>query len=76
MTICNVLNILPIDDDTAIVVEGSRELFHKGIGILDDTGKPHEVLSVGMDGIIDPEVVQNRTSLLIKGIFESTRIYV
>ena len=76
MTICNIVRTMSIDDTTAIVVEGPRELFRNGMGILDETGKPHEVISVGLDGILNPEIMQNRISLLIKGLFESTKIYI
>ena len=76
MTICNVLRTMTIDDNTAIVVEGSRELFRNGMGILDDSGKPHEVETVGMDGIADLENEYNRVSLLIRGSISSNKIYV
>ena len=77
MTICRVLSMLPIDDNTAIVVEGSRELFRNGIGILDESGKPYEVLSVGMDDNIDAKSESfDKSSLLVSGTFSSSRIYV
>ena len=76
MTIYKVLSTLKIDENTAIVVEGPRELFRNGIGILDENGKPYEVLSVGMDGGVDIDSIDNRTSLLINGSFVSDRIFV
>ena len=76
MTVCNVLSTLPIGEDTAVVVGGSRELFKNGTGILDEKGKPYEVLSVGMDENIETEDVSNRASLLIKGSFASTKLFV
>ena len=76
MTICNVLSTLSIDNNTAIIVDGGAELFYNGIGILDETGKPYEVLSVGMDSGIDVEDLLNKTSLLINGNFSSKRIFV
>ena len=38
MTVYNVLRTLPIGDDTAVVIDGGRELFRNGIGVLDDKG--------------------------------------
>lgn len=78
MTICNVLNILPIDDNTAIVVDVPRKMFRNGTGILDENGKPYEVLSVGMEriGDYDYDNVLNKTSLLIAGRFSSKKIFV
>ncbi len=77
MTICKVLSTLPIDENTAIVVEGSRELFRNGIGILDESGKPYEVLSVGMDDSADATIESiDKSSLLVRGTFSSSRIYV
>lgn len=76
MTICKLLNTLNIGDNTAIVVEGSRELFRNGIGVLDDEGKPFEVMSVGMDEIIHSDDMSNKASLLIKGRFASEKLFV
>ena len=45
MIVCSILNTLPIDDNTAVVVEGSRDLFRSGTGVLDENGKPYVVLS-------------------------------
>jgi len=78
MTIYNVLSILPVDNNTAIVVECSREMFKNGIGILDEDGKPHEVISIGMDRIGNKNIenVSGKTSLLISGSFSSKKIFV
>lgn len=76
MTICKVLDILPIEDNTAIVAEGDRQLFKNGIGILDENGKPFLVLSVGMDTVFDTTNVPNRVSLLLEGKFSSHKLFV
>ena len=76
MTVYNALRTLPIGDDTAVVIDGSRELFRNGIGVLDDEGKPFVVLSVGMDVIEDFNDVEDKTSLLIKGSFKSKMLFV
>ena len=76
MTVYNVLRTLPIGDDTAVVIDGSRELFRNGTGVLDDAGKPFVVLSVGMDVIEDFANIEDKTSLLIKGDFESKMLFV
>ncbi len=76
MMVYNVLRTLPIGDDTAVVIDGGRELFRNGIGVLDDEGKPFVVLSVGMDVIEDFNDVEDKTSLLIKGSFKSKMLFV
>lgn len=77
MRICNVLKTLNIDDNTAIVVEGDRELFWNGMGILDELGKPYEVLSVGMDDNSNmSDDMVDKFSLLINGMFSSSKIYI
>ena len=75
MTICNVLDTLQIGNNTAIVVDSPRQLFRNGIGVLDENGKPYEVLSVGMDNIIVTDDMSEKTSLLLAGIFSSKKIY-
>ncbi len=76
MTICSVLKTMAVDDNTAVVVEGSRELFRNGIGILDESGKPYEVLSVGMDDGMYMTGSSDKSSLLIRGYFSSSQIYI
>lgn len=76
MTICNVLSTMSIGNNTAVVVDNSGELFRIGIGILDDNGKPYEVLSVGMDCVTNTENMLDKTSLLLNGEFASKKIYV
>ncbi len=75
MTICKVLSTLEIGNNTAIVVDSSRELFKNGIGILDENGKPFEVISVGMSNDIELSDA-TKTSLLIAGKISSEKIYV
>jgi hypothetical protein len=76
MTVCNILNTLPIGNDTAVVVEGSRDLFQIGTGVLDENGKPYVVLSVGMEEYFNPEDMMNKSSLLLEGNFASKRLFV
>ena len=75
MTICNVLATMTIDDNTAVAVEGKRELFYNGIGVLDENGKPFEVLTVGMNYFTDVNDLMDKTPLLIKGNFVSKKMY-
>ena len=75
MTICNVLSTMTIGENTAIVVDGSGKLFKNGIGILDDNGKPFEVLSVGLE-CAKAENILDKTSLLLKGSFSSKKVYI
>ena len=76
MTVYNVLKTMPIENDTAVVIDGSRELFRNGTGVLDEDGKPFVVLSVGMDVIDDFNNTEDKTSLLIKGSFKSKMLFV
>ncbi len=76
MIICNVLKTMNIGDNTAVIVDGPRELFRNGIGILDENGKPFEVLSVGINCVDDLEALLDKTSLLINGNFISEKMYI
>ena len=75
MTECNVLNILPIDGDTAIVVDGDRKLFKNGITVRDEYGQLYEVMSVGIEKNISENINSDRTSLFLSGKFSSKKIY-
>ena len=75
MTICNVLSTMSVGNNTA-VVDGSGELFRNGMGILDENGKPYEVLSVGVDSMVDADDILNKTSLLLNSSFISKRMFV
>ena len=76
MTICNVVRTMKISKNTAVIVEGPREIFRNGIGVLDDKGNPFEVLSVSIDNVADPEENETKTSLLLSGRFSSKKMYV
>ena len=77
MTICNVLKTMVVGDNTAVVVEGSGSLFRNGVGVLDENGKPYEVLSVGMDSLINMDnMSDDKTSLLLSGLFSSNKMFV
>ena len=77
MTVCKVLSTLPVGEDTAVVVEGAAKLFKNGTGILDESGKPYVVLSVGMEGgHVDLDDVINKECLLIEGKFSSKKLFV
>ncbi len=70
----NVLSTMTVDGNTAAVVDGSGELFHNGISVQDENGKSYEVISVGTGSAIKGDALLDKTSLLIKGKFESKRI--
>ena len=76
MTIYDVLSTMTIGDNTAVIIDGSGELFRNGIGVLDKNGKPYEVLSVGMDCALKTDDILNKTSLLLKGNFLSKKMFV
>lgn len=62
---------LKVGDNTAIVIEDKGMDLKSGIIILDDAGKPHNVLSVGIGGEL-----AGTTDLLLEGDFQSRNIYV
>lgn len=39
MTVFKVIGRIPVGENTAIVVDGKGNLFHNGVGILDENGK-------------------------------------
>ena len=76
MTICNVLKSMTIGENTAVVVDGPKDLFYNGLGILDENGTPYEVLSVGMDKPFESDSLSDKTSLLLNGSFLSKKIFI
>lgn len=76
MTIFQVIDTLQVDDNTSVIIEGNGDLLKNGIGVLDENGKPYEVLSVAMvkEGS-EPEALQ-RTMILIEGKFSSKKLFV
>lgn len=74
--IYSVITTLPIGENTTVLVDGDAKSFKKGIGILDDNGKPFEVLSVGMSCSGDVDELLSKTSLLVKGQFSSKKLFV
>lgn len=75
MTIYNVIGSMPINGNTSVVIDDNGQFLKNGIGILDDQGKPHEILSVAMTTSYNEESL-NKTTLLISGSFSSSKIYV
>lgn len=61
---------LKVGDNTAIVIEDRGMGLKSGVIILDDAGKPHTVLSVGIGGEL-----AGTTDLLLEGDFQSKNIY-
>ena len=76
MTVFKVIGRMSVGDNTAIVVDCKGNLFHNGVCILDENGKPYEVLSVGMDSGVNVEEMLNKTSLLIEGNFVSSKLFI
>lgn len=76
MKIYNVIKVLPVGDNTAVIIDGTGEMFANGTGILDENGTPFEVLSVGMSSSEDFSVADRRADLLVKGSFRSGRLFV
>ena len=73
MTILDVIETAPINGDTTLIVKGDDSILKNGIGILDATGKPYKIKSVGLTSN-DGE--RSTTPLLVEGEFSSTKIFV
>ena len=74
MTILEVVCTAPIKGNTTVVIKGDGSELSNGIGILDTSGTPHKVISVGMtSGQSDNE---RTTAMLVEGTFDSEFAYV
>lgn len=77
MIVYDVIDTLSIGENTAVLISGDRIPLKNGASILDENGETYEVISVGMSGgYANIEDLLSRTSLLIKGHFSSTKLYV
>jgi hypothetical protein len=72
MKVFNVVDMLKIGDNTSIIIDDKGADIKNGIGILDEYGKPHIVLSVGMN---NNKGRMDATTLLIEGAFNSNKIF-
>ena len=73
MTILDVIETAPINGDTTVIVKGDDSVLKNGIGILDATGKPYMVKSVGLTSNDGERMT---TPLLVEGEFSSSKIFV
>lgn len=72
----NVVNTMNVGNNTAVIIDGSSEMFSKGTVIISDSGTSYQVMSVGM---LNGEAVRSKarnTTLVIRGRFQSPKIYV
>jgi hypothetical protein len=76
MVIYNVIDTLPIGNNTSVLIDGDGKYFKNGVGILDENGKPYEVLTVAMSSGRNIDDLLNKTSLLVKGKFSSKKLFV
>lgn len=75
MIIYDVIGSVPLNGNTTVVVNSNGEYLKNGIGILDEQGKPHEIISVALTSS-NKESSINKTTLLVSGEFSSSKIYV
>ena len=73
MRVYDVIDTLKIGGNTSIVINDKGTDIKNGIKILDEHGKPHIVLSVGMN---NTKGTLETTTLLIEGIFKSDKIFI
>ena len=76
MKIYNVIKKLPVGGNTAVIIDGTGEMFANGTGVIDENGTPFEVLSVGMSSLREFDLADRKTDLLIKGEFLADRLFV
>ena len=76
MKVYNILSTLDVGNNTSVIVDAPMREFYKGIGIIDENGKPHEVLSIGMSCGSDAADSVNSANLLVQGKFVSKKMYV
>lgn len=75
MIIYDVIGSMPLNGNTSVIINSKGESLKNGIGILDEDGKPHDVISVAIATSNNIESM-NKTMLLISGEFSSSKIYV
>lgn len=68
-----VIDTLKIGSNTSIIIKDKGIGLKNGTALLDDTGKPYVILSVGMNN--DKGNIET-TTLLLEGDFKSKRIFV
>ena len=74
MTILEVVCTAPINGNTTVIIKGDGSELSNGIGILDTSGTPHRVISVGMTS--GQSEKERTTALLVEGTFDSEFVYV
>ena len=68
-----VIDTLKIGNNTSIIIKDKGMDVKNGTALLDDNGKPHVILSVGMNN--DKGSIET-TTLLLEGEFKSKKIYI
>lgn len=78
MKVIEVIDTLKISGNTSLVVKDDGKDLKNGIGILDDKGVPHVVLSVAMSrpDMSVENAIMNTTVILVEGTIDSKRIFV
>lgn len=71
-----VLGVLPVGENTSVIISGDGQDLKNGIWVKDENGKRYHLLSVGMDAGTDPEAIGKTTIFLIEGRFEAKSIIV
>ena len=72
----NVMNTMDVGNNTAVIIDGTGELFSKGAQILSDSGSRYSVVSVGMlNGESFGRRAKNAT-IIVRGKFSSQAIYI
>lgn len=75
MIVYDVIGSVPFNENTSVVINSNGEHLRNGLGVLDDQGKPHVILSVAMT-TSNKESSINKTTLLVSGEFSSLKLYV
>lgn len=73
MKVFNVTSSLRVGNNTSIVIDDKCIDLKNGMGILDESGKPYIILSIGM---ANTKGNMETTNLLIEGEFNSEKVFV
>lgn len=75
MIVYDVIGNVPLDGNTSVIVKSNGEHLKNGLGILDEQGNPHVILSVAMT-TSNNKTSMDKTTLLVSGMFSSSKLFV
>jgi len=73
MRVMKVIDTLKVGNNTLIAVDDPCEDIKNGYGVIDENGKPHEIISIGTN---NNKKSINITNILIEGDIKAKKIFV